>query len=469
MDPPAPTTLFHKIWAAHEVAPGLLWIDLHLVHEVTSPQAFDGLRLAGRTVRRPGSHARHRRPQRADRRHADRRAHQGPAQPRAGPDARAQLRGVRHPRLLAGLRAPGHRPRHRARARRHAAGHDDRLRRQPHGHARRVRRARLRDRHERGRARARDAVPRRAQAALDADRLHRRAGLRRHRQGPHPRDDRPDGRRRRRRPRRRVRRPGDRGALDGGPHDRLQHDDRGRRPGRHDRARRDDVRLGRRARRDRDPRRVARAAAPTRARRSTARSPSTRARSARRSPGARRPTWSPASPRPCPQPTTDGPRARAAPTWASRPARRSRRSRWTACSSARARTAASATCASPPRSSRAARSPSSVQRDGRAGLGAGQGAGRARGPRRDLPRGRLRLARRGLLDVPGDEPRHARARRALRLDVQPQLRGPPGPRRAHAPRLAADGGRRRDRRPLRRHQGSGASRAQPSWKPSRGS
>src|SRR5271169_2206738 len=48
-----PTTLFDKIWAAHEVTPGLLYIDLHLVHEVTSPQAFDGLRLAGRTVRRP--------------------------------------------------------------------------------------------------------------------------------------------------------------------------------------------------------------------------------------------------------------------------------------------------------------------------------------------------------------------------------------------------------------------------------
>src|ERR671916_302117 len=51
--PAEPTTLFDKIWAAHEVAPGLLWIDLHLVHEVTSPQAFDGLRLAGRAVRRP--------------------------------------------------------------------------------------------------------------------------------------------------------------------------------------------------------------------------------------------------------------------------------------------------------------------------------------------------------------------------------------------------------------------------------
>jgi 3-isopropylmalate/(R)-2-methylmalate dehydratase large subunit len=48
-----PHTLFDKIWKSHEVAPGLLYIDLHLVHEVTSPQAFDGLRLAGRPVRRP--------------------------------------------------------------------------------------------------------------------------------------------------------------------------------------------------------------------------------------------------------------------------------------------------------------------------------------------------------------------------------------------------------------------------------
>ncbi len=53
------TTLFKKIWDAHEVrpadasGPALLYIDLHLVHEVTSPQAFEGLRLAGRRVRRP--------------------------------------------------------------------------------------------------------------------------------------------------------------------------------------------------------------------------------------------------------------------------------------------------------------------------------------------------------------------------------------------------------------------------------
>jgi 3-isopropylmalate/(R)-2-methylmalate dehydratase large subunit len=46
-------TLFDKIWDAHEVAESLLYIDLHLVHEVTSPQAFESLRLAGRRVRRP--------------------------------------------------------------------------------------------------------------------------------------------------------------------------------------------------------------------------------------------------------------------------------------------------------------------------------------------------------------------------------------------------------------------------------
>ena len=48
-----PQTLFDKIWEAHEVADGILYIDLHLVHEVTSPQAFESLRLADRTVRRP--------------------------------------------------------------------------------------------------------------------------------------------------------------------------------------------------------------------------------------------------------------------------------------------------------------------------------------------------------------------------------------------------------------------------------
>ena len=48
-----PKTLFDKIWDAHEVAEALLYIDLHLVHEVTSAQAFEALRLADRPVRRP--------------------------------------------------------------------------------------------------------------------------------------------------------------------------------------------------------------------------------------------------------------------------------------------------------------------------------------------------------------------------------------------------------------------------------
>ena len=58
-----PRTMAEKVWADHVVAhgtgegaarqPDLIYIDLHLVHEVTSPQAFDGLRLNGRAVRRP--------------------------------------------------------------------------------------------------------------------------------------------------------------------------------------------------------------------------------------------------------------------------------------------------------------------------------------------------------------------------------------------------------------------------------
>ncbi|MGC1295909.1 MAG: 3-isopropylmalate dehydratase large subunit [Alloacidobacterium sp.] len=53
-----PKTLFEKVWEQHLVAepanePALLYIDLHLVHEVTSPQAFEGLRMAGRKLRRP--------------------------------------------------------------------------------------------------------------------------------------------------------------------------------------------------------------------------------------------------------------------------------------------------------------------------------------------------------------------------------------------------------------------------------
>jgi 3-isopropylmalate/(R)-2-methylmalate dehydratase large subunit len=54
----SPKTLFEKVWQQHLVVepagePSILYIDLHLVHEVTSPQAFDGLRMTGRKLRRP--------------------------------------------------------------------------------------------------------------------------------------------------------------------------------------------------------------------------------------------------------------------------------------------------------------------------------------------------------------------------------------------------------------------------------
>jgi len=60
------------------------------------------------------------------------------------------------------------------------------------------------------------------------------------------------------------------------------------------------------------------------------------------------------------------------------------------------------------------------------------------------------VARAGLFDVPGNERRPPRCRRALRLDIEPQLQRPPGGRGAHAPREPGDGSRGGGRRPLRR-------------------
>ena len=79
--PDNPRTLAEKVWDAHVVSkgedgqPDLVYIDLHIVHEVTSPQAFDGLRLAGRPVRRPDLTDRDGGPQHSDAGHrqADRR------------------------------------------------------------------------------------------------------------------------------------------------------------------------------------------------------------------------------------------------------------------------------------------------------------------------------------------------------------------------------------------------------------
>ena len=107
--------------------PDLLYIDLHLVHEVTSPQAFDGLRLAGRPVRRPDLTL-------------ATEDHNVPTLDVLAPIAdpvsrtqvetlRAQLRRVRRPALPDEPRRAGHRARRRPAARADPAGHDGRLRR----------------------------------------------------------------------------------------------------------------------------------------------------------------------------------------------------------------------------------------------------------------------------------------------------------------------------------------------------
>ena len=86
----------------------------------------------------------------------------------------------------------------------------------------------------------------------------------------------------------------------------------------------------------------------------------------------------------------------------------------------------------------------------RAGLGSGQRTGRVGRARQDLRESRLRMARARLLDVPGHESRQARARRTLRLDLEPQFRGPPGLQGPHPPGVAGHGCRRRNRRTFRR-------------------
>ena len=88
--------------------------------------------------------------------------------------------------------------------------------------------------------------------------------------------------------------------------------------------------------------------------------------------------------------------------------------------------------------------------DDRPGLGRGEARGRARGPPRGLPRRRRRVARGRLLDVHRDERRPALAGPVRDLDVEPELRGPPGQGRPDVPRLAADRRRVRDRRRRRR-------------------
>ena len=209
--------------------------------------------------------------------------------------------------------------------------------------------------------------------------------------------DRPDQRRGRGRPRDRVRRRADRGALDRGPHDDLQHVDRGRRA-RAGMIAPDDVDLllprgppRRRRRTSTPPSSAGARCRPTRARRSTPRSPSTPPRSVPQvtwgtNPGQVVPVTGrvpdPADARRPGRPRGGRARARLHGARAGHGDRGHRRS--TACSSAPARTRASRTCARPPRWSRGRQVAATVRAMVVPGSHAGEGAGRAGGPRRGL-------------------------------------------------------------------------------------
>ncbi len=158
----APKTLFEKVWEQHVVVepegePTLLYIDLQLLHEVTSPQAFEGLRLAGRKVRRPDrsiATVDHNVPTTIEGR-----LHILDQIAAKQISTCAKTATIRHRALRRRLARAGHRPRHRPRARHHQARHDHRLRRLAHQHPRRIRRTCIWHRHQRSRARARHANP----------------------------------------------------------------------------------------------------------------------------------------------------------------------------------------------------------------------------------------------------------------------------------------------------------------------
>ena len=131
-----PTTLFEKVWEQHVVRreegrPDLIYIDLHLVHEVTSPQAFAGLNAAGRAVRRPERTL-------ATVDHNVPTTHR--SLPVADPVATRQIEALRENAAEHGITLydMGHERQDRARDRprtgRDPAGHDHRVRRQPHLH-----------------------------------------------------------------------------------------------------------------------------------------------------------------------------------------------------------------------------------------------------------------------------------------------------------------------------------------------
>ena len=244
------STLAEKLWASHLVRsaagePDLLYIDMHLIHEVTSPQAFDGLRLAGRGVRRPELTL-------------ATEDHNVPTTdllaPIADPVSRIQVETLRRNCEEFGIAL-------------YPMGHSEQgivhvigpqlgitqpgmtlgLRRFAHLDPRRVRCAGVRDRNQPGRARAGHPDPAAGASQDDGGDRRGAAAARRHAQGSDPGADRA-GRHRRRSglhggvPRRGL--PAD---EHGGPDDRVQHEHRVGRPGRADRPGPDHLRLPARA------------------------------------------------------------------------------------------------------------------------------------------------------------------------------------------------------------------------------
>ena len=255
-----------------------------------------------------------------------------------------------------------------------------------------------------------------------------------------------------------------------GRHDGLQHVDRGRRARRHGRARRDDVRVPATAAR-------ARRKAPTGTRRSRAGAtlPSDAGRRVRPRGRDRRRRAAPAGhlghePRHGRagrrrRPRSGGRRRRRSRAAAERaldymglepgtPIAGDRAS--TASSSARARTRGSRICAPRPRSCSGARCIRRVRAMVVPGSAQVKRAGRGGRARPVFTTAGFEWRHAGCSMCLGMNPDIARARRALRVDLEPQLRGPPGPRRPHASRQPGDGRRGRDRRPLRRRPRAGA-------------
>ena len=155
-------TLFEKVWENHLVRhvpgePDLLYVDLHLVHEVTSPQAFDSLRMQGGTVRRPDLTL-----ATIDHGVPTANRHLGITDPMSKIQIDALVRNCQEfgvNTLRPRRSAVGHRAHHRTRTRPYPAGDAHRVRRFAHLDSRGVGRARLRHWHLRGRARSRHPDP----------------------------------------------------------------------------------------------------------------------------------------------------------------------------------------------------------------------------------------------------------------------------------------------------------------------